>query len=305
MTVFNKLAIKCLPAECTLVAIQMLATVFALSSFSWKSLHIGSRRDLLLWLRVAPLFAGVLLTSILALKEAPMSLTITFRCLAPVFALMIEQFYPNPLIVSREMLFWLVVMMTGAMLYIKDMSLSDLHAVGWVMLNNGFVVADRLLQRLMLAKDQQPVDISKSACALLNNLFGVLPLCVIVLFSEEYERAIPLLQALDWYGIALISLTCVVGCSIAYSGIWLQSLISATSFLVLATGSKFFVIFIEVFVMRTKSLTHLQITGATLTILAGVASGKVRQQMEATSQEKASLLDKEQTASGTGSGKAV
>lgn len=39
------------------------------------------------------------------------------------------------------------------------------QGIGWVLLNSGIAVADRLLQRLLLSKDQRPVDISKSGAA--------------------------------------------------------------------------------------------------------------------------------------------
>jgi hypothetical protein len=282
MMVFNKLSIQAFPLECTLVAVQMGFTVLVLLIFCWNSLHIGSRYDLLRWLRIAPLFAGVLLTSVLALKEAPMSLVVVFRCLAPLFAVGIERFYPNPLIVTPTMVMLMGLMVLGALMYVHDLPSHAFAGIGWVLLNNVFAVGDRLMQRLMLAADQHPVDISKTGCALLNNLFGLIPLFVVVLCKGEYHNFAPAVTHLteDPMGVMWVALSCVVGVAIAYSGIWLQSMISATSFLVLATACKFLVILIEVFVMGTKTLTLLQFQGASVTIFAGVAYGKVRERME-------------------------
>eukprot|EP00928_Gymnodinium_smaydae_P062038 TRINITY_DN45984_c0_g1_i1.p1 TRINITY_DN45984_c0_g1~~TRINITY_DN45984_c0_g1_i1.p1 ORF type:complete len:345 (+),score=63.04 TRINITY_DN45984_c0_g1_i1:65-1036(+) len=298
MTIFNKMAIETFPCECTLVAVQMLFTVAAMLIFCWSSLHIGSFWDFLRWSRVAPFFSGVLLTSILALKEAPVTLVVVFRSLAPLFSLVIEQFYPSPLEVNRQMLASLFLLLVGTALYCTDMPFdsSNMHAIGWVFANNAFVVADRMLQRLMLAKDQLPVDISKPSVTLLNNLLGVVPLLIVAMLTKESSEVGAALAQVNTSGYIVILCTCVAGVGIAYTGIWTQSLISATSFLVLATGSKFFVIFIDLFILRTKVLTPLQILGASITISASVAYGQIRSNIELSEREKEQLLPKKEVA---------
>jgi hypothetical protein len=72
-----------------------------------------------------------------------------------------------------------------------------------------------------------------------------------------------------------------VGVGISYCGIWAQSLISATSFLVLVNANKFFIIFLETYVMGTKSMTPMQILGALIAVLAAAAYGEARSQAEA------------------------
>merc|ERR1719387_2391142 len=86
---------------------------------------------------------------------------------------------------------------------------------------------------------------------------------------------------LDKMGALWVTLSCVVGIAISYTGIWAQSLISATSFLVLVNANKFVIIFIEAFCLKTKSLTAIQVVGACVTILGGVLYGKAREQIEA------------------------
>merc|ERR550514_1330843 len=160
---------------------------------TWNTLHFGSCKDVLRWCRVVPLFTGMLLTSILALKHAPMSLVITFRVLSPLVSLTIEQFYPNPLRVSGHMLASIAVMLIGVFLYTVDMPRQDYTGVFWVFLNSFFAVGDRLLQRLMLAQDQSPVDISKTGVTLLNNVLGLLPIIPVIFLTgevHEVQRAI-------------------------------------------------------------------------------------------------------------------
>ena len=67
---------------------------------------------------MVPFFTGMLLTSILALKHAPMSAVITFRALSPAFALAVERFwYPTPARISPELLLSMGAMLFGCGLY--------------------------------------------------------------------------------------------------------------------------------------------------------------------------------------------
>lgn len=286
MLVFNKLAITVFPLECALVVMQMGATVVVISIVGWSSIHIGSRRDVLRWCLVAPFFSGMLLTSILALKHAPMSLTITFRGLSPLVALAIEKFYPHPVPVSRAMILSIVVMLIGVGLYITAVDHNDYHGIFWIAVNNFFAISDRLLQRLMLAKDQCPVDISKTGCTLLNNLLGMVPLIVAGFVIGEYPEIPSAINALTPTGYLWIIASCLVGVGISYTGVLVQSMISATSFLVLVNANKFVIIFIEAFIIHTKHLTQLQIWGACVTIVGGILYGKAREAVEAEIEEE-------------------
>mmetsp|Transcript_111727 Transcript_111727/g.222099 ORF Transcript_111727/g.222099 Transcript_111727/m.222099 type:complete len:323 (-) Transcript_111727:36-1004(-) len=275
MMVFNKLAITAMPLECVLVATQMAFCVIAML-FCWQSLHVGSMRDLLRWCLVVPAYSGMLLTSILALKYAPMTLVVTFRALSPLLSLAIERFYPEPLRISLGMVASMAAMVLGTAFYVSEMPTSNWSGVQWAVANIFFAVADRLLQRLMLAKDQYPVDMSKTAITLVNNLAGSLLLTVAACLHGEFGRVPGALAAMDmWGGIAVAS-SCIVGVGISYTGIWAQSLISATSFLVLVNANKFVIIFIEVLAMHNKKrpLGWWQIIGAVITVAAGAAYGK-------------------------------
>jgi len=290
MMLFNKLAVKVFPVECVLVGIQMAFTCLVMVVFCWRSIHIGSLRDVLRWSMVAPFFTGMLLTSILALKHAPMSLVITLRSLSPLLGLAIESFYPDPLKIDKWMIFSIGIMLIGTCAYMSVLPMSAMTGIGWVLLNNVFAVGDRLLQRFMLAKDQQPVDISKTGVTLLNNLEGMVPLFICAYFTGEFAELPAAVSAVDQNGWLLIAASCVVAVGISYTGIWAQSLITATSFLVLINANKFFVILFEVFVM-SKSLEPIQLVGAVVTVLGGVLYGKARQQLDNLEAEAKPLLE--------------
>jgi len=283
MMVFNKLAIHAFPAECTLVAFQMASTVVAMLVFCWRSIRIGSWRDAAQWSLVVPFYTGLTLTSVLALKYAPMSLVVVFRVLAPLASLMVERFYPEPMIVDKWTILSIGVMFAGAAMYSVVMETTSWRQIGWVLLNIFFAVCDRLLQRLMLARDQCPVDISKTGVNLLNNLEGLIPLVVVAAIKNEAAQISSIFHNLTPEGVVWVALSCIFGIGISYTGVWAQTMISATSFLVLVNANKFVVILIEVLYMRAHVLQPVQIAGAVITIVGGVCYGKARQRLEYTS----------------------
>jgi len=296
LMVFNKLAITEFPLECTLVAMQMLFTAAAMVTVCWSSIHIGSLKDALRWCMVVPFFCGMLLTSMFALSNASMTTVVTFRAITPLVALSIERFYPNPLKVTPAIVACIMAMIGGAIIYAHEMDISDRAAIGWLALNNFFALGDRLLQRLMLAKDQNPVDISKTGVTMLNNAIGMVPLAVVAYCTGEFKDLGPAFSKMDNMGMCWVAVSCVVGLGISYCGVWAQSLISATSFLVLVNANKFFIIFLETFVMGTKTMSPIQIIGASIAVLAAAAYGEARSRAEAETKkepvETTPILDK-------------
>jgi hypothetical protein len=280
MMLANKLAITAFPLECMLTGFQMIFSVVVLLIFARRSLHFGSFWDVARWSMVTPFYAGMLLSSILALKNAPMTLIIVLRSLSPLFSLVVEQFYPNPLEVSKFMILSIAIILVGTMIYASDLDRTNLVGVQWCFLNMFLAVADRLLQRIMLAKDQCPVDISKTGVTLLNNLFALVPILALAVWKGEFAHTSAVLSHLNHVGEIAVIASCLIGLGISYTGIWAQSLISATSFLVLVNANKFVIILIEALFMRTKTLTNLQIFASVITIAGGVAYGKAREEIE-------------------------
>lgn len=273
MIVFNKLAVVHFPAVCVLVALQMGYCCLVLLCFAWKWIHFGSINDVLRWSMVTPFFSGVLLTSMLSLKHASMSLLVVLRCLSPIASLVVESFYPHPIQVNAAMLVSIFMMLVGATLYVSTMPQENFVGLGWALINTFLAVGDRLLQRLMLAKDQHPVDISKAGVTLLNNFFGLVTVLFCAHITHEWET-LPQLSNLQGLSVIWIFASCIVGVGISFTGIWCQSLISATSFLVLINVNKFLIIGIEAIFM---SLNVVQVMGALVAILGGVTYGKAQE----------------------------
>merc|ERR1719230_1513046 len=132
-----------------------------------------------------------------ALSSASMTTVVTFRAVSPLVAMAVERFYPDPLRVTSSILACIVCMIVGALIYAHAMESSDRGAIGWLLLNNFFAIGDRLLQRLMLSKDQDPVDISKTGVTLINNGLAMIPLACVALLTGETKEVGAAIASLD------------------------------------------------------------------------------------------------------------
>jgi hypothetical protein len=81
---------------------------------------------------------------------------------------------------------------------------------------------------------------------LINNLWGVVVIGIAILMEGELPAVPDAAKHLTWPGQANLVLSLVIGLTISYTSIWAQSLISATSFLVMINANKFVIIGIEV-----------------------------------------------------------
>merc|ERR1719454_1992370 len=124
---------------------------------------------------------------------------------------------------------------------------------------------------------------------MLNNILGLIPVvCVAAFATNEFDALSSAIGDLSHWGATWVILSCLVGCGISFSSIWVSSLISATSFMVLVNSNTFIIIFIEVFLMKTKSLAPIQISGATIAIVGGAIYGKAREAAEMQQKEEMS-----------------
>jgi drug/metabolite transporter (DMT)-like permease len=296
MMVFNKLAIRAFPQACSLVALQMGFTAFIMGTVFFRSLHIGSVMDGVKWCRVVPFFVGMLLTSMFALKDAPMSLVITFRALTPMFTLLVERFTPKPPNVGIRTFASLCVMVAGASLYARDLgkpgeSSASWRAVAWILLNTGLACTERIMQSVMLTPGQAPVDVSKTAASFLNNFFGMIPIIAIAFATHEHTKLPETFEHMNHWGMLWVMLSCLVGVGISFAAIWTQSLVSATSMLVLTNANKFVVILLELFCMpEAHSITHGQTLGAFTAIVATVLYARSRDFEEKAAKETVKKL---------------
>ena len=188
MLLSAKSAVQDLPHECVLVWLQICFAATCLTVFAFPYIYEGSMRDLMRWSMVVPFCCGVLLTSMLALKTAPMPLVVVLRNTLPLITLVIEHFYPEQLRSNTDVLASIFVMIMGGLMYVSHSSHENWQGIGWIFLSSGVAVVDRLLRRLLLSKDQHPVDISKKGTTLINDYVGMLPVGLADYMRGEVEQ---------------------------------------------------------------------------------------------------------------------
>ena len=80
----------------------------------FPALHLGSFHDVVRWTKVAPFFTGVLLTSNIALRYAPMAMIVVFRVLLPLWWW--RAVCPSPRIACAQLL-PVAIMVGGSILH--------------------------------------------------------------------------------------------------------------------------------------------------------------------------------------------
>ena len=188
MLLSAKFAVQDLPHGCVHGWLQLCFEATCLTVFAFPYIHVGSMRDLMKWSMVVPFCCGMLLTSILALKTAQQSLVIVMRNTSPLITLVIGSFYPEQLRSNTDVLASIFVMIMGGLMYVSQSSHENWQGIGWIFLSNGIAVVDRLLRRLLLSKDQHPVDISKTGTTLINDYVGMLPVGLAAYVRGEVEQ---------------------------------------------------------------------------------------------------------------------
>jgi len=241
---FNRLATSVFPRPCALMLLQMAFSILCMTA-CWPTLHFGSRWDVFRWCLLMPFKVGSFLSGMASLHYASTSCVIFLRALAPVLACGFEIFYPKPLQVTSGMLVAMGVMLCAVSLYVLSAGHGHMMGVAWAILHTCCCTADQLIQRLLLSKHQRPVDISKTGATLLNNFLGIIPVITVAAFTREPAVAWLSVQTLSMEGYALILLSCMVGAAVSFTGVWAQSAVSATSFLLFANVSKFVIMLME------------------------------------------------------------
>jgi len=240
MTVLNKLVVTHSHAPMAVVVVQMIATVGV--SANSRDLHFGEGWKL--WaMAVCPLYSLMMLTSMLALKYVTVGTFVVVRFLGPLVTLIIETLWhkPESLHFDAKTAGATSAIAIGVLIYeAREISFSF---VGFLFLlaNLGLATTERMVQRHLLAIKK--VDVSKPALMMLNNGLGALFGLVLIHFtaSKEWHTLYHALKFRRGTGWAVLA-SCGVGTCISYTGLWLQSLVTATTFQVVGSCTKLIVI---------------------------------------------------------------
>lgn len=210
-------------------------------------------------------------SSMLALKYVSVGAFVVVRNLGPLVTLVMEVALhkPDNLTCNARTAGATIAIAAGVWMYeANDMMWSE-RGFFLLMANLGFACAYTLGVRHLLHVSE--VDVSRTGLVLLNNSIGAGLTVIAVSFSTPGEWH-TLYHAL-WHvrGAATYTLaSCAVGCAISYCGLWLQSLITATSFMVLGSVAKMAVVLWGMLFLHDAA-GPLAIFGALLSMGGGFA----------------------------------
>lgn len=279
MHTLNKSLVTWLNAPGCITVAQMAIAAFAMISFHWDKLalhFVRNRSQVIKWLIVPSIFAGMLLSSIFTYKYISLSVMTVVRNLAPLVALPVELFIMPPgkrPTVSIESIGAMAAMLFGAVIY--SLSAPSISGLGilFAVANMLLAICDRMVQRRLLAEDCP--DLPLEVCTFINNFVGILPSVIVMFLTNEVAHTIDH-HSKEWLRmdtILFLILSGVLGLGICYFGLAVQRAISATSFLVLNNLSKFAVVSVGISVFGDPIKSHLVVAGLMFSLLGSVWYG--------------------------------
>jgi drug/metabolite transporter (DMT)-like permease len=250
MNVANKMAVQESP---TALAASQMAFAVAAMVICWPALELRSLQDckeLFPWLMVCVFFAVLLVSSLYGFQFESISTVVMMGSLRPLYAHAIEWacFKEAP---DTKQVAGCFLIVLGSVGYFADSlfgnaattTAATVTTIGLVALVlNGVVGSvDRCYQRLYL--HHRPLAASKSALVVTMNAGGfVFLLLLLPVWREELAtlatRADLWARGENLVDCCWVLLSCLTGVAIGFAGIGLQKHVTASEFLVLATGSR-------------------------------------------------------------------
>jgi drug/metabolite transporter (DMT)-like permease len=238
----NKSLIMSLKAPALVTIAQMVIAAVLMGATCVRKLFASPRKQLLYWLFIPCLYAGVLCTALYALNHISLSANMALRTLLPLIGLPVEMALAKPEQrpnMSATVLFFLVLPILGVYLYLHGIpSISGIGVV-YAFLNICVVLVDRLVQRRLLTNECK--DLDSTVCTFMNNTLGCLPCIVLALSTGEVKELWQAERQESWQDpsvLVLLAISGFAGIGICYFGLECQRLITATSFFVMQNLAK-------------------------------------------------------------------
>ena len=271
MTVVNHAGVKQTDAPLVVLIIQMAAsTAIAIASSGPRVVSQFGSGTLIWALTVPPLFVLMLGSSMLAFKFVSVGSFVVVRNLGPLVTLTVEAIFHGRHGVRCDIKSALSCAAIAVGVYIYASNDIKYSSVGVVILlfNLVVAVAERMAQRHLLAV--RKVSVNKGGLVIINNGIGAVILLGFV-FQYDLTQFDRLAVACgNTQTTAIVGLSCIVGTGIAYSGLWLQSRVRATTFMVIGCTCKLLVIVWGI-VVEGDSANALAIAGALLSVAGATA----------------------------------
>ena len=216
----------------TAVAGQMLATGVAMVACCGGREEVKRKEatrtgDVVSCMALPVLFAGMLVTSMLSLPHASLGAIMAIRNTAPLMALPLEHACLEPQKVTARTVAAMVMMVGGCAAYVRHDAATTPIGAGLAMGNTVIGVVDRLAQRHLLATEKVP----KETMLVVNNLVGGAIVLSMAAGGEDPARAAGR-AARSAERMAMWGGSAVVGGMLGYAGARAQSMVTATTHLV-------------------------------------------------------------------------
>jgi len=277
MTILNHAGVTRTKAPLAVVVLQMLFSVIGATVASGSSLISQFKRGTTLWACTVPiLFSMMLATSMVAFEKVSVGAFVVVRNLGPVvtFAVEVSVHRSNGVSCSAKSLLSCAAIALGVYIYASN----DIHynsaGLALIVVNLVIAVAERMLQRHLLAVNK--VDVTKNGLVILNNAVGAALISGFVVSYDfyQFERLYNACSDIDdgFNTTTVVFLSCVAGIGLAYSGVWLQARVLATSFMVVGSSTKMAVVLWGI-IMENDSKSPEAIAGAVLSVVGALVYG--------------------------------
>jgi len=216
------------------------------------------------------LFALGVYTNMRALQVSNVDTVIVFRACVPLVVATADYLW-----LGRELPSWrsfgaMLVVGLGAMGYVlidSAFALSGVTAYGWVSLYFVAIAAEMVLGKVITSA----VKVQLGMQVMLTNAMS-LPLMLLI-GTTTGELGKFRLDIINASNLPLLTVSCIVGAGIGFSGWWCRSLVSATSFTVIGILNKLLTVLLNILVWDN----HSSMMG-TLCLLGCLVGGSLYQQ---------------------------
>lgn len=272
ITALNKMGVSVSDAPLALAVLQMLAAAGATGLASGRKLFSQFGKGSTEWALSTPLLFIISLgTSMTAFKYVSVSAFVVVRNLGPLVSLWVELLFHKcnhpTLKCNAKTTASLFAIAFGVALYeMNDVSFSFLGSL-LLVLNLVFNVLSHNVERHYLAVKK--VDAPRNGLVFLKNGVGSVELLILLLVYQPAQLG----RLLDtcagkeglWAVVIIVS-SCVAGTAMSHAGLWLQSVVTATSFMVIGCTTRIILILWGI-VFQGDTCEPVTVLGAFISIL--------------------------------------
>jgi len=271
LLLLNKLVVFYIPFPALMTLIQLVSTCLVV--YFLKYSHLSQVDDLVSEKAIPYAYYVVAFTfgvysNMKALGVSNVETVIVFRALTPLAVSFADYLFLGRELPSRQSFSALVAVVIGALIYVGNDAqflVMGLSAYTWVTLYFFAIVLEMTYGKKIV----QDVELNLSGSVLYTNLLAIPPFSLLFLFTEEWSN-LQKFPTSDWptVGIIVLSLSCLVGTGIGYSGWHCRHIVSATTYTIVGVMNKMLTVLINILIWD-KHATPLGILGLVICLLGG------------------------------------